>query len=483
MFDGLRFRHWQPEARADGILVLTLERADAPVNALSQEVLEELDNIIERLEIDSPKAVVIRSGKAAGFIAGADLKEFQEFDARGTVMDAIRRGQLVFERLNRLSCPTVVAIHGHCMGGGTELSLACRYRVASSDDSTRIGLPEVKLGIFPGWGGSVRLPHLVGTPAAMDMMLTGRALSAKNARAIGLVDKVVEPAVLLDAAIEMAKPGTTRPLKQMSAAAKRFAVGDFESRVYVKTKDEIGELAAAFNEMADFLASSEGMRRNFIANVSHELKTPIALIQGYAEGLKEGVSDDPESRAFYCDVIMDEANKMNQLVKNLLTLNQLEFGEEEIAFERFDITELIRGIIQSNEILIQQKEAEVRFVCQEPIFVWADEFRVEQVVRNYLSNALNHVENEKIIDIRITKMDGNDKIRVSVFNTGKQIPNEEIEHIWSKFYNVEKARTREYGGHGIGLSIVKAIMDSFQQDYGVVNYENGVAFWFELDLK
>ncbi|NLB12876.1 MAG: 3-hydroxyacyl-CoA dehydrogenase [Gammaproteobacteria bacterium] len=218
MFDGLRFRHWQPEARADGILVLTLERADAPVNALSQEVLEELDNIIERLEIDTPKAVVIRSGKAAGFIAGADLKEFQEFDTRGTVMDAIRRGQLVFERLNRLSCPTVVAIHGHCMGGGTELSLACRYRVASSDDSTRIGLPEVKLGIFPGWGGSVRLPHLVGTPAAMDMMLTGRALSAKNARAIGLVDKVVEPAVLLDAAIEMAKRGTTRPLKQRALA-------------------------------------------------------------------------------------------------------------------------------------------------------------------------------------------------------------------------------------------------------------------------
>ena len=100
-----------------------------------------------------------------------------------------------------------------------------------------------------------------------------------------------------------------------------------------------------------------------------------------------------------------------------------------------------------------------------------------------MSNALNHVENEKIIDIRITKMDGNDKIRVSVFNTGKQIPNEEIEHIWSKFYKVDKARTREYGGHGIGLSIVKAIMDSFQQDYGVVNYENGVAFWFELDLK
>ncbi len=218
MFDGLRFRHWQTELRTDGVLLLTLNRADAPVNALSQAVLEELDAILERIEIGKPKAVVIHSGKEAGFIAGADLKEFQEFDAKGTVKEAIRRGQLVFERLHRLPCPTAVAIHGHCMGGGTELSLACRYRVASSADSTRIGLPEVKLGIFPGWGGSVRLPRLVGAPAAMDMMLTGRALRASNARAIGLVDKVVEPAVLLDTAINLVQRGTTRPLKQRATA-------------------------------------------------------------------------------------------------------------------------------------------------------------------------------------------------------------------------------------------------------------------------
>ncbi len=296
----------------------------------------------------------------------------------------------------------------------------------------------------------------------------------------------------------------TNPILELTSLSARMANLDFDAKYVSGGENEIGVLGENFNTMSEKLEETvselknanyelqkdiekrkniDTMRAEFIGNVSHELKTPIALIQGYAEGLKEGISDDPESRAFYCDVIMDEANKMNQLVKNLLTLNQLEFGEEEIAFERFDITELIRGIIQCNEILIQQKEAEVRFVCQEPIFVWSDEFKVEQVVRNYLSNALNHVENEKIIDIRISKMDGNDKIRVSVFNTGKQIPNEELEHIWSKFYKVDKARTREYGGHGIGLSIVKAIMDSFQQDYGVVNYENGVAFWFELNLK
>jgi 3-hydroxyacyl-CoA dehydrogenase/enoyl-CoA hydratase/3-hydroxybutyryl-CoA epimerase len=213
-FDGLRFSHWRTELRGDGILVLGLDRQGAPVNALSQDVLIELGDLIERIAIDPPKGVVIRSEKPAGFIAGADLKEFQDFDRKGTVTDAIRRGQAVFQKLAELPCPTVAAIHGHCMGGGTEISLACRYRVASNDASTRIGLPEVMLGIFPGWGGSARLPRLVGAPAAMDMMLTGRTLSASAARGIGLVDKVVEPGLLLDSAVTLALKGTTRPFKQ-----------------------------------------------------------------------------------------------------------------------------------------------------------------------------------------------------------------------------------------------------------------------------
>ena len=213
-FDGLRFEHWQVESRADDIVVVTIDRARQAVNALSQDMLIELGSLIERIAIDPPKGVVFRSGKASGFVAGADVKEFQDFDAQGTVKDALFRGQQVFQRIAELSCPTVAAIHGYCMGGGTELALACRYRVASNDASTRIGLPEVKLGIYPGWGGSVRLPRLVGAPAAMDMMLTGRALSASAAKAIGLVDKVVDAAVLLDAAVELASRTAQRPLQQ-----------------------------------------------------------------------------------------------------------------------------------------------------------------------------------------------------------------------------------------------------------------------------
>ncbi len=214
MFAGLRLVHWKPEARPDGVLVLTLDRADENVNALNRAVIDELDAMLERIELELPKGIVIRSGKAAGFVPGADIKGFEQIEAKGQVEDWIRRGQLIFERLARLRCPTVAAIHGHCMGGGTELSLACRYRVASNDEKTRIGLPEVKLGIYPGWGGSVRLPRLIGAPAAMDVMLTGRSLSASAAKAMGVVDKVVEPAMLLEAALGLLQRGVQRPFKQ-----------------------------------------------------------------------------------------------------------------------------------------------------------------------------------------------------------------------------------------------------------------------------
>lgn len=296
----------------------------------------------------------------------------------------------------------------------------------------------------------------------------------------------------------------TNPILELATLSQRMANLDFDAKYERSGKDEISTLGENFNIMSEKLEQTiselksanyelqkdiekkekiESMRNEFVGNVSHELKTPIALIQGYAEGLKEGISADQESREFYCDVIIDEANKMNQLVKNLLTLNQLELGNEEVAFERFDIVELIRGVIQSNEILIQQKQVEIQFPESEAIYVWADEFKAEQVIRNYLSNALHHVTNENVIDIRITTNMDTDKVRISIFNTGEQIPEADIEQIWGKFYKVDKARTREYGGHGIGLSIVKAIMESFGQDYGVVNYDNGVAFWFELDLK
>ena len=221
------------------------------------------------------------------------------------------------------------------------------------------------------------------------------------------------------------------------------------------------------------------MRKEFLSNVSHELKTPIALIQGYAEGLKEGVNDDEESRNFYCEVIMDEAAKMNNMVKKLLTLNQLEFGNDTVAMERFDITALISNYLSSAFILCRQKDITLRMDSYPAINVWADEYMVEEIFNNYFTNAMNHVAEKRVIDVKLTMKEN--VVRVSVFNTGSPIPEESIPHIWEKFYKVDKARTRQYGGSGVGLSIVKAMMESMNQKYGVINYDNGVEFWFELE--
>ncbi|NCT66290.1 MAG: 3-hydroxyacyl-CoA dehydrogenase [Rhodanobacteraceae bacterium] len=218
MFEGLRFQHWQPVRDDDGIVVLSFDRAGSPVNTLGRAALDELNEIVERLSFDPPRGVVIRSAKAAGFIAGADIKEFEGYARSGTVQDAIENGQRVLQRLARLPCPTVAAVHGHCMGGGTELSLACRWRVASRDPSTRIALPEVKLGIFPGWGGSARLPRLIGAPAALELMLTGRGASAENAKALGLVDRLTSPELLVETAKDLIRHPPGRALAQRLTA-------------------------------------------------------------------------------------------------------------------------------------------------------------------------------------------------------------------------------------------------------------------------
>jgi len=296
----------------------------------------------------------------------------------------------------------------------------------------------------------------------------------------------------------------TRPLQQLTDISKRMVDLDFNAkyesnqsnsyeveelgnhinRLSENLERTISELKTANVELQDDIEKKiqiDEMRKEFLSNVSHELKTPLALIQGYAEGLQECINDDAESREFYCDVIIDEADKMNRMVKKLLTLNQLEFGNDQVVMERFNMTELINGVANSTKILREQKNIRLELENPEEAWVWGDEFKVEEVITNYMSNAINHADGEKVIRVFYTRSE--DKLRVSVFNTGQPIPEEDIDKIWVKFYKVDKARTREYGGSGIGLSIVKAIMDSFHQQCGVINHEDGVEFWMELSTK
>ena len=296
----------------------------------------------------------------------------------------------------------------------------------------------------------------------------------------------------------------TSPIVELNDITNKMARLDFSQKYRIAdTDDEINELGKNVNTMSDKLETTikqlrennlelekdieekskiDDMRKQFISDVSHELKTPIALIQGYAEGLVENVNTDDESRKFYAEVILDESNKMDNLVKQLLELMKLEYGKREFNNENFDIVELINEVIRKCKVMLEEKNIDIVFQSDSPILVNADDFYVERVVTNYFTNAIKHtieVNKEKKIEIKIEGKE--DKIRISVFNTGNKIAEENLNKIWGRFYKEDSSRNRTDGGTGIGLALVKAIMTNYKNDYGVINKENGVEFYFELD--
>jgi len=260
-------------------------------------------------------------------------------------------------------------------------------------------------------------------------------------------------------------------------------IGENISEMSAKLEKTISELKTTNlrleNELKDKIALEEA-RKKYMSDVSHELKTPIALISGYAEGLKEGISTDPEDIAYYCDVIIDESEKMNLMIKKLATLNQLEQGRSEVSLERFNVVEAIDGFLNTMSIVIEEKNIQIFFNNNDVIYVWSDEFLFEEVLMNYFNNAVNHLDENRIIRINAEHHDENN-VRVTVYNSGSGIDESEMDQIWGKFYKIDKARTREYGGSGLGLSIVKAVAESLGRECGVYNMEGGVAFWIDLE--
>lgn len=296
----------------------------------------------------------------------------------------------------------------------------------------------------------------------------------------------------------------TKPIVELNDIAQDMSKLDFSKKYEIKdTDDEINNLGKSINTMSDKLESTikqlretnvelekdieekskiDEMRKQFISDVSHELKTPIALIQGYAEGLIENVNTDEESRKFYAEVILDETNKMDTLVKQLLELMKLEYGKREFNNTKFDIIELIREVIRKCDVILKEKDIKVDFDDSKSVYVFADDFYIEQVITNYFTNAIKHVRqvnNENKIEIKVEEI--NNKIRICIFNTGENIPEEDINKIWQRFYKRDTSRNREDGGTGIGLALVRAIMNIYKNNYGVQNKENGVEFYFELD--
>ena len=301
----------------------------------------------------------------------------------------------------------------------------------------------------------------------------------------------------------------TNPILELNNITKQMSKLDF-SRKYDVTDsdDEINELGKNINTMSEKLKGTikqlrnsniilerdieekskiDEMRKQFISDVSHELKTPIALIQGYAEGLVENVNADEESKKYYAEVILDESNKMDKLVRQLLELMKLEYGKREFNNEQFNICELIQEVIRKCHVMIEEKEIkEVIFNQENKIMAYADEFYIEQVFTNYFTNAIKHtkeVNGEKYIEIKIKENQEKQTARISVFNTGDTLSDEDLERIWGRFYKVDESRHRADGGTGIGLAIVKAIMNNYNLKYGAVNRENRIEFYFDIKIS
>lgn len=300
----------------------------------------------------------------------------------------------------------------------------------------------------------------------------------------------------------------SEPIVELNQIAKKMSNLDFSQKYKPSDEnDEIDMLGNSINTLSNKLEGTikqlrstntelerdieekskiDEMRKSFISDVSHELKTPIALIQGYSEGLIEDVNTDEESRKFYAEVILDEATKMDGLVKRLLELMKLEYGKMDFNNKEFNIVELENEIIRKSEVIIEKENIKLENDTEGEILVYSDDFYIDQVLTNYITNAIRYateINGEKIVRIENEILQEQNKVRIKVFNTFEQFTEEDMARIWNRFYKGDESRNRDKGGSGIGLALVKAIMNNYGNKYGVRNVAGGVEFYFDIDLK
>lgn len=291
----------------------------------------------------------------------------------------------------------------------------------------------------------------------------------------------------------------TKPLIEMNSITRDMAKMDFTQKCPPYNNNEIGELGQSINTLSQSLDRTlrdlkeknerleadieherklDRIRKEFVSNASHELKTPIAIIQGYAEGLKLGIENNRATSGEYCDIIIEETHKMNRLVCEMLELSKYESGAYRLEPKRFEIKSFINNSIDTYDILAKESDITIEKDIPDGLYGYGDPLRLEMVIHNYVSNALSHANGDKII--RLSAHETDDVIRISVFNTGDHIAERDLENIWMSFYRSDKAHSRAEGRFGIGLSIVKAIQEQHNMTYSVENVEGGVTFSFDI---
>jgi 3-hydroxyacyl-CoA dehydrogenase / enoyl-CoA hydratase / 3-hydroxybutyryl-CoA epimerase len=306
------YKHWRPNIDPDGLVWIDIDKADSATNVLSIEMMEEFGRLLDDLIATNPKGVIFQSAKSSGFIAGADVTEFTKVDTVDHMVGILRRGWDLYNKLAAVRFPTLALIRGFCMGGGLELALACRYRVAVDDPKTRLALPEVMLGILPGWGGAKRLSHLVGASAALDMMLTGRAIDARRAKQLGLVDASVPPRIMENTARSIVLSGQRPrqlpffqklldgPLRGLAAKMARKQLAQKARPEHYPAPYVILELWEKFD--GDPFAPPPGHPASFHALAAHPTTKNLIRVFGLQEKLK-GLGKSGDFKAQHVHVI------------------------------------------------------------------------------------------------------------------------------------------------------------------------------------
>lgn len=267
------------------------------------------------------------------------------------------------------------------------------------------------------------------------------------------------------------------PFEKISGIARKLANGDVDKRIEINSNDEIGELAQSFNIMAESLEQIDRNRREFISNVSHELRSPMTSIKGFLSGMIDGIVPK-DKEGYYLKIIYDEVNRLTRLVNDLLDISALEQGKFNLNITEVDINAIIKLCLNNLEGKIEKKELNVEVLLEDKYkFVHADRDRIIQVVTNLIDNAVKYIQKGGKIEINVEEK--RKKVYISVFNNGPQLTEEEIVHIWDRFYKADKSRTNKEST-GLGLSIIRLILTQHDEDIWVKNVNGGVKFTFTL---
>lgn len=280
----------------------------------------------------------------------------------------------------------------------------------------------------------------------------------------------------------------TKPIIEMSNVAENISNLEFDKVVHINSKDEIGTLAESINKISSKLNKSitdlkmdVERRKQLVRNISHELKTPIGIIKGYAEALKYGVASDKSKIDKYCSILVDECDRMDNLIKELLDYSMIEGGIVKLNITTFNSYEFILNVLARFNMVFEENNIAFDLNCLKDLNISADKELLEKALNNFITNALTHVKDDNIITVSSSIIESN--IQINVFNTGDNIPEEELSKIWDVYYKIDKARTRQFGGHGIGLSLVKLIAQLHGGTCTAANVKNGVIFSIKIPIS